>query len=184
MERLKAILEEAGMFQYGVLPTEEIHFSDEVRGLCEANACRQYGKTWACPPAVGSVKECRERIRQYETMVLFSGKYDIEDSFDLEGMMDSMKRFKQSCRRLGAVLRTCMQDYILFSNEGCDLCEVCTYPQAPCRFPDLSYPSLEGYGLIVQDLAQRAGINYINGRNTVTYFGALVCHSLSLERSE
>jgi len=37
--------------------------------------------------------------------------------------------------------------------------------------------SLEGYGFIVSELAESAGIRYHNGANTVTYFGAL-CFSV------
>ncbi|HIV13348.1 MAG TPA: hypothetical protein IAA63_09455 [Candidatus Pullilachnospira stercoravium] len=61
------------------------------------------------------------------------------------------------------------------------LCSECTYPEAPCRFPDRSHGSIEGYGIMVSDLANQAGINYINGANTVTYFGALLCDAGGLQ---
>jgi hypothetical protein len=35
-------------------------------------------------------------------------------------------------------------------------------------------PSLEAYGINVSELAKAAGMNYINGQNTVTYFGAVL----------
>jgi hypothetical protein len=41
-------------------------------------------------------------------------------------------------------------------------------------------PSLEAYGVNVSKLAASAGMKYINGQNTVTYFGA-VLFSLSGE---
>ena len=63
---------------------------------------------------------------------------------------------------------------LLLSNEGCGRCARCTYPDAPCRFPELLHHSLEGYGWIVKELADAAGIRYHNGPNTVTYFGALL----------
>ena len=34
---------------------------------------------------------------------------------------------------------------------------------------------------MISDLANQAGINYINGANTVTYFGALLCDSGGLQ---
>ena len=67
-----------------------------------------------------------------------------------------------------------VSDFLLLSNEGCGRCTACTYPDAPCRFPQLLHHSLEGYGFIVSDLAKEAGIRYHNGANTVTYFGALL----------
>ena len=34
--------------------------------------------------------------------------------------------------------------------------------------------SLEAYGIHVSKLAETAGMKYINGQNTVTYFGAVL----------
>ena len=46
-----------------------------------------YGKSWACPPAVGPVEECRARCLAHKTAMVFSAVYPLEDSFDYEGMM-------------------------------------------------------------------------------------------------
>jgi hypothetical protein len=35
-------------------------------------------------------------------------------------------------------------------------------------------PSLEAYGINVSELAKSAGMKYINGQDTVTYFGAVL----------
>ncbi len=64
MNFLKQQLEEAGFFEYGTVDTSDIRFSLDVRTMCEVNTCQRYGKTWACPPAVGTVEECKQRIRQ------------------------------------------------------------------------------------------------------------------------
>jgi hypothetical protein len=34
--------------------------------------------------------------------------------------------------------------------------------------------SIEGYGILVSELAKKAGVNYNNGENTITYFGSLL----------
>lgn len=117
-------------------------------------------------------------------MLVLSGKYDLEDSFDYEGMTDGMKRFSETCRTFDKAIRPQISKYILFSNEGCDLCKSCTYPDAPCRFPDRVHGSLEGNGIFVTQLAKLAGMKYNNGPNTVTYFGALVCNRADLEKLE
>lgn len=182
MDRLKKMLDAAGIYQCGTVDTDKIRFTQEVRAMCEVNTCRQYGKTWACPPAIGTVEECRERVQKYEKMLVFSIKYDLEDSFDYEGMLAGMKHFKKCCRAFDDAVRPYIKEYFIVSNEGCDLCTKCTYPDAPCRFPERSHGSLEGYGIFVSELAKQAGINYINGPNTVTYFGALICHTKDLEQ--
>ena len=84
-----------------------------------------------------------------------------------------MKSFKDSCRILDELIKGDISKYLILSNEGCDLCKNCTYPDAPCRFPDRAHGSLEGYGIFVNKLAEQAGINYINGVNTMSYFGGL-----------
>jgi len=182
MNVLEQALHAAGMFQHGIVDTAEIHFSQEVRAMCEANTCQQYGKTWACPPAIGTVEACKKKILQYEKMLVFTGKYDIEDSFDFEGMMAAHRQFSNACRKVSAAIRPHLNQYLFFSNEGCDLCKECTYPSAPCRFPDRMHGSLEGNGIFVNDLAKSANVNYHNGANTVTYFGALVCSAEELEK--
>ncbi len=184
MAVLSELFSNTGVFQYGTVDTAAIAFSTEVRRMCEVNTCRQYGKTWACPPGLGSLEECKKRVQEYEKMVVFSARYELEDSFDYEGMMAGMSAFKDVCRAIHRAVKPCMDHFLILSNEGCDLCSTCTYPDAPCRFPDRSHGSLEGCGIMVSDLAGQAGINYINGADTVTYFGALLCDGSALEKLE
>ena len=40
--------------------------------------------------------------------------------------------------------------------------------------PDKALASLEAYCISVSDLAASCGMKYINGQNTVTYFGAVM----------
>ena len=68
----KSLLQNIGIYQYGIIETKQIVFSDEVRSLCQGNVCRNYSKTWACPPAVGTVVECREKCLQYDKALVFS----------------------------------------------------------------------------------------------------------------
>ena len=49
----------------------------------------------------------------------------------------------------------------------------CTLP-----IPEQAHGSLEGYGILVSGLAGQAGIRYIIGKNTVTYFGGLALTEL------
>lgn len=163
-----------GIREYGIVATDQIPFSDEVRRLCEGNACRCYGTSWACPPAVGTLAECRARCRSYARMLVFNAWYPLEDSFDFEHMHAGLLDFKSICDRLFDLVCTAVPDFLLLSNESCFRCARCTYPDAPCRHPDRLFPSLEGYGILVQQLASAAGIPYIHGANTVSFFGGLL----------
>ena len=56
--------------EYAFVRPEEIPFSEKVRYICQTE-CPRYGKSWACPPAVGSVEECRKRCLSYDGGVFF-----------------------------------------------------------------------------------------------------------------
>lgn len=167
-------LQQTGIYQYGLIETKQIIFSKEVRSLCEGNVCRNYGTTWACPPAVGTIGECKEKCLKYDMALVFSAKYNLEDSFDYEGMIFGHNEFKKVCDKLADLVKDKLSDFLLLSNEGCMRCSECTYPYNPCRFPEMLFPSVEGFGIMVNELAKSANIKYINGENTVTYFGLLL----------
>ena len=175
---IQTVLAEAaassGCTQWGSINTSDLNFYPEIRRICQGNSCRGYGKTWACPPAVGSLEECKDRILQYGNMFLFSLKFDLEDSFDFEGMENGMRSFKSTVDNVADAVKPVLGPVLILSNEGCGRCMTCTYPDDPCRFRDKLYPSIEGFGFIVGELAQQAGIRYNNGPNTVTFFGAVV----------
>ena len=164
----------SGLTEWGLIKTAALRFYPQIRQICEGNSCRGYGKTWACPPAVGTLEECTNRVLRYENMLLFSQKFELEDSFDFESMEHGMKTFKVTVDRFAEAVKEHMDDSLILSNEGCGRCRDCTYPDSPCRFPDKLYPSIEGFGFIVSELAQQAGIKYNNGPNTVTFFGAVL----------
>lgn len=166
-EKCKAL----GIHEHAVLPIGRINFSDEVRKACEANYCGGYGKTWACPPGVGTVEECREKCNQFKYVYIFSSVHELEDSLDYEGMMDGKAAHEELCVEVGKLFATEIPNNLMLTAEGCANCTKCTYPNAPCRFPDKMHPSVESFGISVVKEAATAGINYINGANTVTYFG-------------
>ncbi|MBR2460269.1 MAG: DUF2284 domain-containing protein [Clostridia bacterium] len=171
---IKTLATEAGFGASGYVLIDNLKFHQSVRDICAGNTCRNYGSSWACPPAIGTVAECMARVKQYGKMLLLSQAFEIEDSFDFDGMIEGMHEFKKTMDRFHLKINSILSDYLLLSNEGCGRCAVCTYPNEPCRSPQLLHHSLEGYGFIVSELAKEAGIRYNNGNNTVTYFGALL----------
>ena len=166
-------LKAVGIHQFGVISPTEIPLSTAIRDICRENACRLYGTTWACPPAVGTVEECRARCLQYTTAMVFNAVYPLEDSFDYEGMMAGHRAFKELCDRLYDLASKQFPSMCLLSNEGCIRCKHCTYPTAACRMPERLFPALEGFGIQVAQLAKAAGLSY-GGVGVVTYFGMLL----------
>lgn len=160
----------AGLTRCGLIRTADLVFDDSVRTICERNQCRRYGSTWACPPGAGSIADCRQRLLAYDHALVFSCVYPLEDSLDIEGMQAASEEFKKVCDRLHAMVQP---PFLMLGNGGCRRCPTCTYPNAPCRHPELLIHSLSGYCIIASQMAASADIPYIAGENTVSYFGLI-----------
>ncbi|MBO4362778.1 MAG: DUF2284 domain-containing protein [Clostridia bacterium] len=163
-------MRELGFESFEEIPVDKVHFSPKVREMCAENRCGRYGTSWACPPGIGTFEECVARCKRYAKAFVFSTSYELEDSFDFEGMMDGHAHFSAASKELRDRLEG---DFLMLSVEGCGRCKSCTYPDAPCRFPETLLGSLEGYGIFVNDLAREAGIPYRKGAYSVSYFGAV-----------
>ena len=155
------------------LSPESITFSQDVRDACEANLCGMYGKCWTCPPGVGAWQELRDHYQKFSNAFVFTTKHELEDSFDIEGMIDGRIAHTSTERAIESVLFGQSERFEICGAEGCSLCEKCTYPDAPCRNPGLAHHSMEATGINVVKLAADNGIHYINGANTVTYFSII-----------
>ena len=60
-ERIEERIVDFPIAQYAFIELDDIPFSEKVRYICKSE-CSQYGKSWACPPAVGTVEECSGRF--------------------------------------------------------------------------------------------------------------------------
>ena len=83
LSKISQMAIECDFLEYGYVEIDNLKYHPEVRVMCEDNTCRNYGTSWACPPAVGTIEECRTRVAQYEKMMIFSRAYSLEDSFTL-----------------------------------------------------------------------------------------------------
>ena len=65
-------------------------------------------------------------------------------------------------------------DTIALSGESCAICKTCTYPDAPCRFPERQSSAMEAYGMLVSEVCQQNDILYYYGPGTLTYVGCIL----------
>ncbi len=168
-------LEKMGFDRTAEIAVSEIAFEPSLIDLCKMNTCGNYGKNYTCPPLVGEPQELIRRAKTYQTAVVFQKIYPLEDSFDIEGMDAARRRFRSALEDVQAVCQTRLTDYLLLGAGGCSCCDCCAaQTDEPCRFPEKAIPSLEAYAINVSSLAAACGMRYINGANTVTYFGAVL----------
>ena len=167
---IEKYLNKGEIHELKVISPYDIPFSEAVAEACRANRCGRYGTCWTCPPGVGSLEEMEKKIKRYEKAAVFSCKFDLEDSFDFEGMTEGKIATKKFLFSLKDELKSDGIDFFALGCGGCELCQKCTYPDSPCRFPDKATPSVEACGINVVELSRNIGIKYNNGPNTVTYF--------------
>ncbi len=154
--------------------TGDIIFDAELRKNCEMNSCGDYGRNWVCPPHCGDIEDCIARARQFDHAVVVQYIGTLEDSYDFEGMVEAARAFEIKFEQFARQARQISDDIYPLGAGGCHRCARCAVlDDAPCRHLDIAYPSLESHGIYVADLAAKSGMKYINGPNTVTYFGAV-----------
>jgi len=163
-----------GFSRAGALNIEALEFLPEVREMCAADLCRSFGKRWTCPPGCGSLTEISEKASAFKCGILVQTVGDLEDDFDYESMMETEKRHNLSFQRLLEQLQEKYPNMLPMGAGACVICEECTYPDAPCRFPERAYPSMEAYGLFVSKVCEKSGIPYYSGKQTITYTSCIL----------
>lgn len=151
-----------------------IKLKPEVRQMCETNTCGEYGRRWSCPPGCGSLGSCREKIASYKQGILVQTVGLLEDELDGEGMMETERIHKEHFLSLYELLRRQFQRVLALGTGCCTWCESCTYPSAPCRFPEKQISSMEAYGILVLEACRANGLPYYYGRCTIAYTGCFL----------
>ncbi len=80
--RIEQQLLELPLFQYDWMETSELVFSERVRWICQTQ-CPMYNTTWACPPAVGTVEECKARCLSYPHALMMTSITEVSDIANL-----------------------------------------------------------------------------------------------------
>ena len=169
MKELERLGLEAGFTHIGPLDRNTIRLRKEVRQMCSANSCGAYGTRWSCPPGCGTLEECQERLQQFQRGILVQTVGQLEDELDYESMMDIERQHKEHFDVLYQALRPLFPRMLAVGAGACTRCKKCTYPDAPCRFPDKAYASMEAYGMLVLEVCKANGMTYYYGPNTIAY---------------
>ena len=172
-ELLESHITEYPICEYAFIQVEDITFLDQVRYICETE-CPQYGRSWSCPPAVGSVEECRNSCHAFSGGFVFTTVAEVSDISNLEETLATRMEHEEITRSIRTLFQEQCREVKVLSTESCAICKECAYPAAPCRYPDNMFPCIESYGILVTDLAEKYGITFMNGANIVTWFTLLL----------
>lgn len=159
-----------------VIPGERVVLNRDFYDICAGNSCGNFGACWMCPPDIGSIDALMERVRQYRQGLLYQTIGALEDSFDIEGMEAAARNHAQVSQRIQAAVAPLLKGSgFHLSCGGCNLCARCAKrDNQPCRFPGKALMPMEGAGIDVYNTVKDTPLKYINGANTVTYFGIVL----------
>lgn len=174
-QMLVSIALDAGAGKAAVLHARDICLNADFRRICQSNACGMYDSCWMCPPEVGSIEACMDQVKQYEYGLLYQSVSDIDDSFDIEGMTAAGQQHAWLSQRIEAFMMPVLGKHLHLTCGACRLCDTCAKRSGlPCRKPEQALSSMEAFGIDVYNTCKSTDLKYINGQNTVTYFGIVL----------
>lgn len=160
------------IYQYAFLPTDQIEFNDKVRSICKKE-CPRYGKSWSCPPAVGSVESCRTKCRKYSHALLFSSVAEVPDYSNMQALLKSRREHEEITGHIEAYLKKEAWKCYTLSTDSCSICEKCTYPKKSCAHPEIMHPCIESHGILLTKNIEENQMDYYLGEQMVLWFSLI-----------
>ena len=172
-EKLEQSLAELPLYTYFYLDPKELEFSQRIRYICQAE-CPMYNKTWACPPAVGSVEECQQKCTGYNACLAIGTIVEVRDTADIYETLDTRHDHEKITNQVRDLMQELgVQPYIL-STEACAICDRCAWLDGlPCRMPGKMHPCVESHGINIIPTLEKNGLDFLYSTNTVTWYSLL-----------
>jgi len=168
-EKLSKLALECGFTNTAPLDISTLEFMQEVRDMCNRDQCDRYGTSWSCPPACASLEELRKRVLEYSHGILVQTVGDIEDSYDWDGILANGLAHKLNFGKMWDELDKEYSDVLAMGAGACMLCDTCTYPDEPCRFPKRLSASMEACGLFVSKVCTDNNLKYNYGQDKIAF---------------
>ena len=172
-ELLEQQLSELPLYIYDFFDPRELEFSSRIRWICE-HECPMYGKSWACPPGVGSVDTCRQVCMAYNHCLLISSIVEVRDIADMDETLATRPDHEALTEQVRELMKQQGVDPFILSTEACTVCDRCAILDGqPCRFLEKMHPCVESHGINVVDVLERRGLDFQFGANVVTWISLL-----------
>ena len=173
MELLESRLAELPLYGYFFIDPNALEFSDRIRWICE-HECPMCGRTWACPPGVGSVSDCKAKCLSYENCLMIATIVEVADITNINETLATRPEHEEITNMVRDIMREQDVDPYVLSTEACAICDSCAYLEGkPCRYPDRMHPCVESHGINVIPVLEENGIEFQFGANVVTWVSLL-----------
>ncbi len=172
-EILEEKLAELPLYIYDFIDPEGLEFSHRIRWICE-HECPMYGKSWACPPGVGSVDECKGKCLKFENCLMISTITEVADITNINETLATRPDHEKVTNEVRDLMRELGADPYILSTEACAICERCAILDGqPCRLPGKMHPCVESHGINVVPILEERGLEFQFGANVVTWISLL-----------
>ena len=172
-ELLMEKLSELPLYTFDFIDPKTLEFSQRIRWICQ-NECPMYGKSWACPPAVGTVPECEGRCRGFTGCLMISTITEVNDIANIEETLATRPEHETVTNQVRDLMRQLGTEPYVLSTEACAECGRCAYLDGQsCRFPDRMHPCVESHGINLLAVLEELGLSFQYGENVVTWFSLL-----------
>ena len=173
LEILEAQLAQLPLYGYFFIDPNELEFSDRIRWICQ-NECPMCGRTWACPPAVGTVQKCKDKVLSHKNCLMIATIVEVRDITDIDETLATRPEHEAITNEVRDLMRDQGVDPYILSTEACAICERCAYLDGlPCRHPERMHPCVESHGINVIPVLENNGIEFQFGANVVTWISLL-----------
>ena len=183
-DKLAALATQCGFTNFAPLSVHTLEFNQDVRNMCNPQACRNYNKSWSCPPACASLEELSNYAKTFSHGIIVQTVGDIEDSYDWDGIMAVSLQQKKNFALMRGELKKEYDSVFAMGSGACQVCDSCTYPDTPCRFPEKMEVSMEACGLFVSKVCKDNGIAYNYGEGKMAFTSCFLFQTLSNQSSQ
>jgi predicted metal-binding protein len=172
-EKLEQQLAELPLYVYVFVDPQTIDFTERVRYICKTE-CPMYGKTWACPPGVGEVAQCKAKCLGYTGCLMVGTITEAEDITDMEATLKTRPAHEQLTNQIRDMFREQGVEPYILSTEACSVCERCAILDGePCRKPERMHPCVESHGINLIPTLEENGLEFQFGGDVITWYSLL-----------
>ena len=172
-QMLEQQLTELPLYTYFYITPEQLEFSERIRWICQ-HECPMYGKSWACPPGVGSVAECKDKCFGYAHCLVIGTITETEDIADMEAALKTRPEHESITNQVRDMFRQQGIEPYILSTEACAVCERCAILDGlPCRMPGRMHPCVESHGINLIPVLESNGLEFQYGGNIVTWYSLM-----------
>lgn len=173
LQKLEEQLSLLPLYVYTYIDPKKLEFSDRIRYICGAE-CPMHNKTWACPPAVGSVGHCKAKCLQHKNCLMIGTITEVNDITDIAETLSTRPAHEEITNMVRDLFREQGVEPYILSTEACDICDRCAWLDGqPCRHPDRMHPCVESHGINLIPALEENGLEFQYGDNIVTWYSLL-----------